>query len=383
MKYRRNPLSAFVEAILTGASWVSVLGLWAVAASVYVSPADIRIAGVIGLAFPMLLVGTLLCLFFCLLFAPRRSWIPLVGLLFSAGSIRSYCPFNFTSDEPADLTVMTYNCHGFPGVTTDEPKRQILEYIESQDADIFVYQEGNNSVPNWLDLYPAFANRFPYYEEPYEGHTTRQGLYSRYPIQRTELVTASDMNAVVAFWLKLPKGDSLLVVNCHLKTNNLTPEDRTQYSRIVKAAKGGNNTEDENAKPFTDPDSTFTTSRTLAGKIATSAAIRATMVDTIADFLGRHKDIRTIVCGDFNDTPISYSTHRMKSLGLNDAYRMAGNGMGRSFNKDAIAVRIDHQFCSDHYRPISAFVDKLPQWSDHYPLIVKYKELQPPSNSPR
>lgn len=378
MKNRRNPLSTLVESILTGASWVSVLGLWSIAASAYVSPADFRLAGVMGLAFPMFLAGTVFCLFLCLLFAPRRSWIPLVGLLLSAGSIRSYCPINFTSDAPADLTVMTYNCHGFPGITTDEPKREILEYIESQSADIFVYQEGNNSMPNWLDLCPAFAKRFPYYEEPYEGKTTRQGIYSRYPIERTELITSSDMNAVVAFWLKLPKGDSLLVVNCHLKTNNLTPEDRTQYTRIVKApigaAKGDDDPMAENVQPFADPDSTFTTSRHLAGKIATSAAIRAEMADTIADFLSRHQNIRTIVCGDFNDTPIAYSTYRMKSIGLNDAFRMAGNGMGRSFNKDAIAVRIDHQFCSDHYRPIDARVDKLPQWSDHYPLIVKYKD---------
>lgn len=395
----RNPISRFTDVCLTGASWASVLGLWAVAASVYVSPADFRIAGIMGLAFPMLLAGTVFCLVLCLLFAPRRCWITLLGLLLCAGSIRSYCPFNFTTDDDATpaansearqtgtaLTVMTYNCHGFPGVTTDEPKREILEYIDSQDADLFVYQEGNNSVPKWLDLCPAFKKRYPYHEEPYDGKTTRQGIYSRYPIERTELITSSNLNAVVAFWLKLPKGDSLLVVNCHLRTNSLTPEDRTQYSRMVKApidaAKGGkNNPEAENAKPLTDPDSTLLTSRHLASKIATASAIRAEMIDTVADFLSRHANIRTIVCGDFNDTPIAYSTYRMKRLGLNDAYRMAGNGMGRSFNKDAIAVRIDHQFCSDHYKPVSARIDRTPQWSDHYPLIVKYKG--PPSNSPR
>lgn len=383
---KKNPLNNFVDAVLTGASWVSVLGLWAVAASTYVSPADFRIVGIMGLAFPMLLAGTLFCLFFTLLFAPRRSWITIVGLLLCAGSIRSYFPINFTSNDECDLTVMTYNCHGFPSAVSDDEKRDILEYLVSQQADIFVYQEGNNSLTKWYDLYPDFAKLYPYHECPYDGKTTIQGVFSRYPIQRTELVSSNVQNAIIAFWLQLPKNDSILVINCHLKTNNLTPEDRTQYNRMVKApidAAKGHHPDEDNATPLTNPDSTLLTSRHLAGKIATAAVCRAEMADTLADFLCRHQDIRTIVCGDFNETPISYSVRRVKKCGLNDAFRMAGNGMGRSFNKDAIAVRIDHQFCSDHYRPIEARIDNTALWSDHYPLIVKYKgPLQPPSNSP-
>lgn len=354
------------DIILTAASWVSVAGLWVCAFSGYISPDVVRIAGVIGLAFPLMLGGTVFFLFLCLLFAPRRCWICLFGLLMSIGSVRSYFPINPLEaevDEDHALTVMTYNCHGFPGVTTDEPKREILQYIDSTDPDIFVYQEGNNSIGDWHKLFPAFTKRFPYHEVPFEGEgkTTRQGVYSRYPIYRTELLTSHTMNGVVAFWLRMPKGDSLLVLNVHLKTNNLTPEDRSQYSKIVKQNHGKQN-----------PDSTLHTSRTLASKIATAASIRALMADTVADYLERYIDVPTIVCGDFNDTPISYSTYRMKRCGLNDAFRMAGNGMGRSFNKDAILVRIDHQFCSDHFKPVSATIDKTPQWSDHYPLIVTY-----------
>lgn len=345
---------------------MSVAGLWLCSFSGYISPNLLRITGIMGLAFPLMLGGTLFFLFLCLLFAPRRSWICLLGLLLSAGSVRSYFPvnpFEADVDEGHALTVMTYNCHGFPGVTTDEPKREILEYIDSTEPDIFVYQEGNNSMPDWQKLLPAYKKRFPYHEEPFEGQnkTTRQGIYSRYPIYRSELVTSHTMNGVVAFWLRMPKGDSLLVLNVHLESNNLTPEDRTQYTKIVKENHGKQ-----------DPDSALLTSRTLASKIATAAGIRALMADTIADYLEAHIDVPMIICGDFNDTPISYSTYRMKRCGLNDAFRMAGNGMGRSFNKDAILVRIDHQFCSDHFKPASATIDKTPQWSDHYPLIVTY-----------
>lgn len=356
------------DVILTGASWVSVIGLWCTAASVYVSPATFRLVGVMGIAFPVMLCGSVFCFFLCVLFAPRRCWIILLGLLMCSGSVRSYFPINPVHPDPADttLSVMSYNCHGFPGVNTDEPKREILQYIYNQDVDVFCYQEGNNSITNWHDLMPPFAQRYPYHKVPYPTQTTRQGCYSRFPIIRTELVTSHTQNAVVAFWLRMPQGDSLLVLNCHLKSNNLTPEDRIQYSQMVK-----------NPKQSQHPDSTFLTSRHLAGKIANSAGIRAAMIDTVARFLADYPNTPTIVCGDFNDTPISYSTYRMKRMGYDDAFRLAGNGMGRSFNKDAIAVRIDHQFCNDFFLPYSAEIDDTPQWSDHYPIIVRYNWQKP------
>lgn len=359
------------DVILTGASWVSVVGLWCAAASAYVSPASFRLAGVMGIAFPVLLCGTVFCFFLCLLFCPRRSWISIVGILLCFGSVRSYIPFNPYHPEAQDsaITVLSYNCHGFPGVTTDEPKKEIMQYLFNQDADIICFQEGNFSFNDWRELHPEFSRRYPYHEIPYEGQTTRQSCYSRYRILRTELVTSHTTNAVVAFWLQLPKGDSLLVLNCHLKSNNLTPEDREQYNQIVK-----------HRKQNPSADSTLLTSRTLASKISSAAGIRALMADTVANYLARNPGVPTIVCGDFNDTPISYSAKRITRSGLNDAFRAVGNGMGRSFNRDAIAVRIDHQFCSDHFKPVSAEVDDTPEWSDHYPIIVKYNWNNDTSN---
>lgn len=355
--------------VLTGASWVSVLGLWCAAASGYINPAHFRIASVMGIAFPLMLGGTVFCFFLSLLFAPRRSWICLLGLVLSAGSIRSYIPINpwLPKAEEDTLRLMSYNAHSFPDGNNDRCKRQILEYLCNQQADIICFQEGNNSIDKWTDLYPEFAKRYPHHAMPYDKETTWQSLYSRYPIVRHELVTTHTQNGVVAFWVVRAKGDTLLVVNTHLQSNNLTPEDRTQYTKLVKDRKQSKQ----------HPDSTLLTSRHLAGKIASSAAIRASMADSIADFLSRHASTPTIVCGDFNDTPISYPAYRMKSAGLNDAFRMAGNGMGRSFNKDAILVRIDHQFCSDHLRPIRAEVDNTSLWSDHYPLIVTYNTHTP------
>ena len=60
------------------------------------------------------------------------------------------------------------------------------------------------------------------------------------------------------------------------------------------------------------------------------------MVDAVEDYLAQHKDKPVILCGDFNDTPISYTRHRVASLGLTDAFREAGQGFGFSFRRNAI-----------------------------------------------
>lgn len=363
-----NPLGTLADIIMTGASWASVVGLWVSAASVYVSPANVRLAGILGIGFPLMLVGTVVTLVLCLLFAPRRCWISLLGLICCIGSIRSYCPFNpfGTAAGPDALVVVSYNTQYFSETKTDEERARALQYFIDQGTDILVFQEGSDNITSWTkDLCPDFARRLPHTAIPFKGQSTVQGICSRYPIIGSELVSSHTGNAIVAFWLRPDKGDSLLVVNVHLKSNNLSIEDRENYAKIVK-----------NPHHKQSSDSTLLTSRTLASKISSSAGVRALMADTLADFLARHPSVPTIVCGDFNDTPISYSTQRIRRSGLTDAFRTVGNGIARSFNKDAIAVRIDHQFCTHDFTPLRAEIDKTAHWSDHYPLIVAYDRVR-------
>ena len=71
--------------------------------------------------------------------------------------------------------------------------------------------------------------------------------------------------------------------------------------------------------------------RLLIGKLAEASAIRAVQADSIARLVAGYKGGGIIVCGDFNDSPISY-THRVVGEGLNDAFVESGNGFGKSRN---------------------------------------------------
>lgn len=361
-------ISFLNDMTMTVASICAVTLLLCCAVSVYVSPVNIKYASLLGLIFPGAVALTVLVFLICIVFCFRRSWICLVGLLLASGSIRSYFPINpfqaahLPSSEA--LRIMTYNTHGAGNVKDSTLQTDYLQYVLDQQADVFLFQEGSPQFLEWDSINPRFRQRYPYCDIPFPSQSTYQGCCSRYPIKRTEVVThVGSGNAAIAFWIEHPTKKDILIINCHLRSNQLTEGEREQYSDIVHNS-------NQAAK---ETDRTYNTSRMLASKFVKAAELRAHMADTIADYLNKHKGVPTIVCGDFNDTPISYSCYRVKRCGLNDTFRMTGNGMGRSFNKDAIAVRIDHAFCSDHLKPISARIDKLPDWSDHYPLIVTYE----------
>ena len=48
-------------------------------------------------------------------------------------------------------------------------------------------------------------------------------------------------------------------------------------------------------------------------------------------------------------------------------------GFGRSFNRDAIFVRIDQMFCSEEFTPYAAYVDSRIKCSDHYPIVAYFE----------
>lgn len=360
----RSTGSRVVSSMVAGASWLSVLALWISASSVYVNPVHFKWFGIIGLAFPLFLGGTVVMLFVALLFAPRRSWIPLLGIAACFGSIRSYIPFNpfkeAVTPDRSHLRVVSYNVHMFL-FENDKNYTEISAYLRDLHAQIICIQEGPPSPALNDTLRQRFSNTStPHYD--YDCvNASSIGIISSYPIVKKEVISRHEGNGIVAYWLLPSKEDSLLVVNCHLRSNMLTPDERSQYHAMVKSP--DTQTEDEMVN----------TSQKLASKIASSAQVRAGMADTLALFIEKHYDTPTIVCGDFNDTPISYSRYRVARTGMTDAFREVGMGVGRTFNRDAIYVRIDHMFCSSHFSPITTRIDDHSDFSDHYPIISTFR----------
>lgn len=127
------------------------------------------------------------------------------------------------------------------------------------------------------------------------GYTNRIACYSRFPILSARVLDyASSYNGSVLYELKLNE-DTITLINNHLESNKLTKADKDIYEEILKAP------ETEKVKSG---------ARLLLHKLAEASAIRAPQADTIAREIASSRHPSVIVCGDFNDTPISYA-HRV------------------------------------------------------------------------
>lgn len=105
----------------------------------------------------------------------------------------------------------------------------------------------------------------------------------------------------------------------------------------------------------------------LLRKLAEAVAIRAPQADSVAQAIRRNSSRYVLVCGDFNDSPVSYA-HRVIGEGLNDAFVEAGAGPGFTYNQNHLYFRIDHIFASPAFRVLECKVDRSIRASDHYPV---------------
>src|SRR4030042_1993229 len=78
-----------------------------------------------------------------------------------------------------------------------------------------------------------------------------------------------------------------------------------------------------------------------------------------------------IICGDFNDTPVSYTYKKIKT-GLSDSFIEAGSGIGNTYSGITPALRIDYILHNPGMTALCTERVRL-RLSDHYPLITYLK----------
>lgn len=357
MPSRKRKTSSFLHSfgknVMTTLQIVAVGMLLCCAASVYVSPHAYSIVSILTLGFPFLLTLAIIIGLLALLFTPRRSWITLLGLLLCSGTIRNYCPLNLPAAAPDSAWhVMTWNMGGTDW-NDSLTRASLANYLINEQLDLLVVQE--ISSPHADLLAANLSSRMPYSSFNGECEWYGHAIISRWPVLSSEKLTALGGNRTVLHQLQMPQGDTLFVVSCHLQSMHLDHAVRSDYSAIVH-------------RQETNRDSMQQTSETLLQHIRENGALRALQADTVAQFLRAHTGRSVIVAGDLNDSPVSYTRQTIaEAAPLTDCFRASGNGIGRSFNRDAIYVRIDHLFCTDNFKPYACRLGQT-RISDHYPM---------------
>lgn len=345
----------------------AVAGLLLLAAySPYIQPAVHPVWSCFGLAFPVFAVLNGGFLVFWLCFGRYKSaLLPLAGLLACAPQLRTYCPVNFRTGELPEgcSKILSYNIMGFGNGAKQGDGDAILEYLRESGADIICLQEyratSATTHPTQKEVERALA-AYPYRRSDFvgQGRSNRVACYSKFPIlSAREVKLTSSYNGAVVYELQWGT-DTLTLINAHLESNKLTRSDKAIYENLLT------DPEKENIR---------SSARLLVGKLAEASALRAPQADAIAGEIRRNGHPYLVVCGDFNDSPISYA-HRVIARQLDDAFTQSGCGLGISYNQNRFYFRIDNILVSKNLASYRCTVDRSIRASDHYPIWCHVKK---------
>lgn len=329
---------AFVQYVRPTTGWWSVFSL-------------------LGLALPVILV---LCVGLALVWGGvRRRWVilPLLGLLanFSYLAAMIQVPFfQRRAEGPPDLVVATYNVFDFGQGGIRTSVGHIAREMEERGVDILCMQESNGNGNFGLDSIAATFGYLPY-RYPSQG-VIGEGLtlFSRYPVLSAGLIRFTNTDNRSMWADVCVKGDTIRLFNNHLQTSGISRRRRELHEQHARGSVSGQTR----------------VAVSMAESLRDNFIIRARQADFVRKMIDTTRR-PVIVCGDFNDTPASY-TYRTMLGGLTDGFKEAGSGYGDTFRQLRRLLRIDYIFYSEAFRAVRYYSPSLP-WSDHDPVIAELR----------
>lgn len=347
----------FVAMLFLGANLFTLLLLWICCATTWVYlPAYPRM-GTVGLAFPIFLVLNLLFIPLWLIYKPRMLVVPIVGMALCGGYILDYFPLNFghPQDEP-ELTVMTWNTSNMTLYGADS-LHFATDYVVNSGADVIFLQEHLPETAKFHAMNDTLRAR-GYHIDYRKGRT----IITRFPILSIDTLKASTSLSNGILRADLQYQDDTLTVFCvHLESNKLSFDDKSEYGEAIKSP------EQKRIKHEVGY---------LGHKIGAASTYRAQQTKALLNTLDSLPDGRSVlVCGDFNDTPISYAYQKINHR-LDNAFRHKGHGVGVTYNERFFPIRIDHIFYSSDWQCTEVHIEQSMMASDHYPVVARLKKRQ-------
>ena len=229
------------------------------------------------------------------------------------------------------LKVMSYNVRSFIDDNRERQLDSIVKIIKAVNPDILCLQEMGFS-----DIADSLLEPLKPMPHSLSRVNLSPAIYSRYPIIR-----ASRMDTLKNFvWadivIKKDKNneDTIRVFNNHLHSTAIRRDD-SNYIENHEYLEG-----DSLGKVHS-----------MVKRLTENNRVRAEQADTLAALVAA-SPYPVIVCGDFNDTPVSY-TYRTVARKLNDPYRKVGRGYSHTYRGFFDMLRIDYIFYSDEFEALS------------------------------
>jgi endonuclease/exonuclease/phosphatase family metal-dependent hydrolase len=254
--------------------------------------------------------------------------------------------------------VLSYNVRLFNAYEKDnnDTESKILDYIREQEADIVCLQEmfsNNERGMGGSRVLSSINNRY-YSHTKFIGSDNKRfygiGTYSKYKIINKGDIYHPNSSSLTIFSDIVIDQDTFRIFNNHLQSFKLKSMERSFIEDIMSL----------------DEKESINGVKELSLNLRNGFLQRSGQADIVKEAIN-NSPYPVIVLGDFNDTPISYTYHKLRK-GLNDSFVESGYGAGFTYKGFYPNNRIDFILFSDKLE--SNYFDVLKiRYSDHYPVI--------------
>jgi endonuclease/exonuclease/phosphatase family metal-dependent hydrolase len=356
-------LKKYLRKILFWINIVFAIALLGSYASNYFNPEYFWYFAFIGLAYPVLLIINIA---FSVFWIWRKKWYFLLSVLViltgisNIGKIIQIRLFDRTGKIHGDVRILSYNVRLFNYYEWEKSRTvrdSILHYIAQQGANIICFQEymTTSNIPQYSEKYiDTVLKSYPYKHVFYTSKTSEYSnygiaTYSEYPIiKKNSIQFKNSFNSCIYSDISIGD-DTIRFFNVHLQSVKLRKENYLFVDSMSLRL---------DSKRMSEV-------KDISGQLKLAYIKRAQQVDELSWYI-RKSPYRVVVCGDFNDTPISYTYKRVRG-DLADAFIGSGKGAGNTYRGISPSFRIDYIFHSKSIKSSNYRTHSI-GFSDHYPI---------------
>lgn len=343
--------------------------------ALYISPAAFWPIAFFGIAYPFVFLANFIFIIIWLILKRKYALLSLLIMIAGINNLFKLVQYSKVVDEKElkdAFKIVSFNVRNFDIYNYDKhwrndftKKNQIFKFLAKEQPDILCFQEyvydttGYFNTTDTLKEFLKAKNAHIFFTSNsrklnYFGMAT----YTSFPVVDTGSIMLPTVYGNICLYTDvLINNDTVRIYNVHLESIRLSSEDYVfAENQDADAAKKKGKEDDITVKEG---------SERILKRLKKAFVIRAKQTDLIADHASKCP-YPVILCGDFNDTPVSYSYHKIAST-LYDAFIESGNGTGQSYSGVYPSFRIDFILHSKEFSAYN-FETVYEEMSDHYPI---------------
>ncbi len=368
---RRRFVWGLFDVVMLAVSLLAAICLLAGLLAKVVSPERVPMLAFAGLFYPIIYLVNLFCALWWVVRWSRWFWLSAAMLLVGVGSMGLFYRSDVSTKPMTvdknrdDVVVATYNVMNFSDASAEgevESFGSVAEWVNDNGIQLLCLQEAHFVTEEAFKSFRRELKRlsYGYFVNGYtaeESDITGSGyaLFSAWPIVRRGIASADSL-AVYSVWADVKIGrDTIRVFNNHLESTGISLEERstTLHPAIARDSLAGE-------KLFA-----------LVDKVKGNYAQRAVQAVAVAEAV-KQSPHPVVMCGDFNDTPVSYVYRTIRRAGnLVDAYVEKGRGVEYTFKGLYNLFRIDYILADKETFEVKSYDSYDEPMSDHRPVVVR------------